>query len=195
MNTKNKIGKLFIISAPSGAGKTSISKEVINRIGKTFNLSKVVTFTSRPPRDREINGKDYNFLSPEKFQEYAKKGHFLESTQYNHKMYASPASIKDNLENNKSLILVVDKDGAKAASKKIPEATTIWITIPRINDLKHRMEKRGESQSEIEKRLTLANVEITEESKHHFFKYHVMNEHFDNAVQDVIKIITDEMNK
>ncbi|HBS48165.1 TPA: guanylate kinase [Candidatus Dependentiae bacterium] len=194
MNNQNKKGKLIIISAPSGAGKTSLSREIIKRIGPKFNVSKVITYTSRHPRPGEVNGVDYHFISPEKFKEYAQSGNFLESTNYSDKMYASPSSIESDLNFGKSFILVLDREGAKHVAKLIPSSVMIWITVPSIDELKIRMEKRGgESPHQIEKRLEMAEEEIKEEEKQRAFKYHLVNKNFDESLQDLTAIITQEL--
>ena len=195
MVPQNKRGKLFVVSAPSGAGKTTLANEVIRRTGKAYNISKVTTYTSRPPRNGEQNSKSYNFISPEKFSEYEGNGLFLETTEYNGKKYGSPASILTELEIGKSFILVVDLPGAKTVSSTVDDTILIWIDAPCIETLRNRMKKRNtETEKQINARLKLAKEEMKEaHQKQRLFKYHIVNEVFDNAATELETIIKDEL--
>src|SRR5580698_9904346 len=87
------VGKLFIISAPSGGGKTTITQEVIARLGEKCHIQRAINYTSRPPRDNEVNGIDYHFITPEDFINKKASGFFLETTYYDNNYYGSPVSI------------------------------------------------------------------------------------------------------
>ena len=106
-------GKLFVVSAPSGAGKTTIVNFIVERYGHYFNLSRVVTYTTKKPHKSEKNGLDYYFVSKEEFEQKAKEDFFIEySTAYGH-YYGSPFHIVHDLDIGKSYILVIDQNGAK----------------------------------------------------------------------------------
>lgn len=186
-------GKLFIISAPSGTGKTSLIKETLKRLNNN-KISKVITYTARPPRPNEINGEDYYFISASEFNDKQSKNFFLESTDYLEKQYASPASILDDLELGLSKILIVDRTGAKNISKVNCQKVLIWIEPPNMQSLKNRLAKRAtESHKQIEKRLNVAQTEMDEEKEQRLFEYHIINDIFEDSVTTLMEIINNEL--
>ncbi len=187
---RNK-GRLFIVAAPSGAGKTSVVTNVISKLKQTIPIERVVTFTTRPQRPGEVNYLDYNFLTEEEFLKKQNENYFLETTKYNGYYYGSPKSIIQDLKNGKSVILITDTAGANNFKKNIvTDAITIWITVPNIHELRKRLEKRHtESPEVVDKRLEIARHEIEKEAKEKNFNYHVENNKLDDAVLDIIKII------
>lgn len=186
----NKNGKLFIISAPSGAGKTSVTMKVIEKLKNIIPIKKVITYTTRPPRPGEINGIDYHFISTQDFLKNKSAGFFLETTNYANSFYGSPSYIINDLKNGQSFVIVTDMAGAKNFKKNImPDAVTIWITVSDGQELRKRLEKRGDPKEVIEKRLKLALEESALEAKEKTFNYHVKNDVFEQAVDEVIKII------
>lgn len=193
MKNKGRLlkGRLFIIAAPSGAGKTSVVTKVISKLSPFIPIERVITFTTRPVRPNEIDGVDYYFLSQEEFLKRKKNDFFLETTMYNGYYYGSPISIIQDMKNGKSFIIITDPAGADNFKKNImPDAVTIWITISDIQELRRRLEKRKTDSPEVvEKRLELARHEIEREAKEKIFNYHVQNNNLDDAVDDVIKII------
>jgi guanylate kinase len=184
-------GCIFIITAPSGAGKTSVTTNVISKLKGIIPIEKVITITTRPKRVGEVNGVDYVFLSNEEFLKREKTGFFLETTKYNENYYGSPASIVQDMKNGKSFIIITDTVGAINFKKNIiPDAVTIWITVPDIEELRKRLEKRKtDSREVIEKRLKIAKEDMEREANENQFDYHVQNNNLDQAVDDVIKII------
>ena len=190
---KNR-GKLFIVSAPSGAGKTSLIKEALKRLNK-YKISKVITYTVRQPRTGEVNGIDYHFITKEDFTNKISENFFLESTDYIGKLYASPISTLDDLELGESKVLIVDRQGAKSLAKINKDSVYIWITPPNISDLKKRLLKRGtESSAQIEVRLKAAHEEMEEEVRHRIFQYHVINDVFEDSINSIISIIESVIN-
>lgn len=190
----NKNGKLFIISASSGAGKTSIATTVIEKLKNTIPISKVITYTTRNPRPEEINGIDYNFISTQDFLKKETAGFFLETTKYTNQYYGSPSSIIQDLKKGKSFIIVTDMAGAINFKHNImPNAITIWITVSDTQELRKRLEKRGDPSDIIEKRLKLTSEETRKESREKYFDYHVENDIFDQAVAQVIEIIKNNL--
>jgi guanylate kinase len=191
----SKKGKLFIIAAPSGGGKTSVALGAVNYFKNIISIEKVITFTTRQPRKNEISGQDYHFVSIDEFRELKNRGEFLETTQYNENFYASPASIISGLKNGKSFIMITDVAGAKNFKHEIiPDAVTIWITIPSLAILQQRLEKRNtESKEVLAKRLKMAESEMAQENREHFFQYHVLNDKLEKAIQEVVLIIKKEL--
>lgn len=194
MNTipHKKQGKLFVISAPSGAGKTTVSQAVLNNCQKNIILKKVITYTTRTPRPGEISGKDYYFLSRDEFKRYESQGFFLETTEYAGNYYGSPTSILDDLARGISYLMVTDRPGALVIKKLVPDALLIWISIPSIETLRSRLENRKTDLPDvIEKRLLLAQQEIDQESQEQCFDAHIINENFEQTVNQVLQIILD----
>ena len=188
-------GKLFIVSAPSGAGKTSLIDEILTRLQPRYVIDRVVTYTSRDARPGECEGVDFCYVSPKEFEKRVQEGFFLEwSKAYEH-YYGSPTSVKDDLKNGNSRILVIDRVGAKQVLKHVSEAVTVWIHTPSIDILRQRLMRRGaNSLSQIEKRIELARKELQDEEANRVYTYHVLNGDFDKAAKDLEEIFVKELN-
>lgn len=196
MANNKKNGLLFVISAPSGAGKTTVTNEVVKKLTPEFNISKVRTTTTRPPRPGEINGKDYDFISIQEFEKREKEGLFLETTKYSGELYGSPASILTEIQKGKSFIIVTDLPGVHELKKTVSTATFIWITVPSINELKNRLLKRETTdKNHVEKRLKLAEDEIKEAQKPRLFDFHVVNDIFEQTIEEISELIKEQLNK
>lgn len=190
-----KIGRLFIVSAPSGAGKTSLTNYVVQALSPQFDISKIITYTTRPPREGEVSGIDYHFISRPEFERKKAAGQFLETTEYNGNFYASPRSIIDDLNHGKSFFLVLDRPGAKNVKNLIENPVLIWLSVPNEQTLKERIINRGtESQEILEQRLALAQQELQDEQSDPTFPHHVINNNFEQAAQEIIDIIKKELN-
>ncbi len=195
MNQKQH-GKLFVIAAPSGAGKTSLVTHALERIKKETPLKRIITYTTRHPRAGEVSGVDYFFLSHDDFEKKKADGFFLETTSYDGKSYGSPQSIVDDLALGASYVIITDRVGAKTLHQAYPDSVLIWITPPSIEILRQRLMKRGESNPQhIERRVALAHEEMEEEHKHggRVFKYHLVNDNFEHALESLIAIFQDEI--
>ena len=196
MLKNNEKGKLFIVAGPSGAGKTTIVKEAIKRLSNDFYISKVATYTCRTPRDGEIDGADYHFLTPEEFAKKEKDGFFLETTKYNGHPYGSPASVLSDIELGKSFVVVTDIEGVKNFTHLHNGATFIWISTPDIKELKRRLLKRNSPHSsQLEERLNLAEEEMKEAQKSRLFNFHLVNDNFEQAVNELELLIKDKLSK
>src|SRR3990167_753346 len=135
MNGKNRQGKLFVLSGPSGVGKTTLAAMLFARLGKSHNLSRVITYTTKSPRVGEQNGVDYHFITVPEFESKLLSGFFIEySKSYGH-YYGSPRSILLDLKQGKSLLLVVDQTGACNIKRQFVQAILIWIAPPSIHEL------------------------------------------------------------
>lgn len=186
-------GQIFIIAAPSGAGKTTVSNQAIKNLTPKVDISKVITYTTRHPRPTEINGQDYNFIDFQDFKQKEKNHFFLETTEYSGALYGSPRDIVDKISLGKSFIIITDLAGVKEYKKLIPEAIFIWLTIPNIDTLKERLIKRGDDKNKIEKRLELATLELKEADHNKIFNYFIVNNIFDKTVQSLCEIIEQEL--
>lgn len=183
-------GKIFVVSGPSAAGKTTVVEEALKRLSKDMEISRVVTYTSRPPRENEIDGKDYVFISGQEFDQKEKEGFFLETAEYAGHRYGSPIVPQEDLELGKSFLYVVELEGAKSIKKLFRDAFFIWIEPPDMIILKARLKKRGtESQPDFEKRVARAEKEIKEAHKIRLFDYVLVNDLFERAVEEFVLLV------
>lgn len=183
--------KLFVISAPSGAGKTSVVNQVIKELNPVTPIERVITYTTKAPRVTEQNNQDYNFLSVQEFQNKINQGFFIEWSKAYHNYYGSPKYIIDQL-NERSYILVVDRLGAESLKKVIdPELVSfIWIKVHDLSVLRERLIKRNtETLDQIEKRIQISFSEIEQELKTPLFDDYIYNVKFDQAVADLKDLI------
>lgn len=176
MSGKNRHGKLFIISGPSGVGKTTLANAMLARLGKSHNVSRVITYTTKSPRAGEQAGVDYHYLSIPEFQAKLASGFFIEYSQAYGNYYGSPKSVINELKKGKSFILVVDQVGAHHIKHQYAGAVLIWIMPPSLADLVTRLANRAtDSSIDMHKRLMLAQQEIANEEKNRFFDYVIEN--------------------
>jgi guanylate kinase len=183
-------GKLFVISAPSGAGKTTLVQHSLERLRESCVISRVVTYTTKEPREGEaVQGVDYHFISQAEFEKKIGEGFFIEwSSAYGH-YYGSPSSLVEYMAKGHSFILIVDRAGAGRIKEAIPEAVLIWIYTSSIEVLKKRLIARGgDSPEQIEKRLALAVSEIEQETVRPSYNFHVLNEDFYESVEKLCEI-------
>lgn len=182
-------GQIIVISAPSGAGKGTIIKELLKNDNKTRWLS--VSATSRAPREGEQEGINYYYLTEEDFKKKIREDYFLEYTNYAGNYYGTPKEyIKEKVEKGIDVILEIEIEGAMNVKRLIPEAMFIFIMPPSLKDLVKRLKGRGtESNEKIIKRFHEAYKEINEVTK---YNYVVVNDEIDQAVDKIESIIKAE---
>ena len=141
------MSKLFIVVAPSGAGKTTLVEAVLKNPLVGSRLQKIITYTTRAPRDKEIHGQDYYFISEAEFEEKIEANFFIEHSFVYNKYYGSSCSDMNKADEDKenSLIAILDFSGAKEVKKRIPAAITIFIEPPSFSVLEQRILKRQAS--------------------------------------------------
>jgi guanylate kinase len=179
---KDKIkGTLFIVSAPSGAGKTSLLSRCLN---DNPHLSLSVSHTTRAPREGEQDGKEYHFVDTQAFESMASEGHFLESAQVFGNYYGtSHIEAENQLNEGKDVVLEIDWQGAQQVRKQFKETVSIFIVPPSLSVLKQRLTDRGLDDDEvIQARLSEAREEI---SHYLEFDYLVVNDDFENAAKEL----------
>lgn len=187
-------GTLFVVSAPSGAGKTTLINSILADLKSEFALERVITYTTKEPREGEVPGKDYHYISKDQFEMKVKEGFFLEwSTDYR-AYYGTPADIRPALELGTSQILVIDRRGAQQVLAQIPEAVLIWLHTIDLAVLEQRLRNRGtESEGQIVYRISRAKIEIEAEYSKRLYAYHILNDVFDEAFMQLKSIMIDEM--
>jgi guanylate kinase len=175
--SKRQPGLLMVVSAPSGAGKTSICREILRRFP---NVRFSVSYTTRPPRPGERIGKDYEFISVEEFRERIDRGEFAEWVENYGQLYGTSKETMDAfLTQGYDLILDIEPRGAKAIREHYPRGVFIFILPPSLSDLKSRLSLRGESAAVMERRLRSSLDEIREAL---WYDYIVFNETLEEAV-------------
>ena len=184
-------GKLFVITAPSGAGKTSLIDAVMHD-DQTLKLS--ISYTTRAPRKGEKNGVDYHFVDDRQFLERKARGEFLESAEVHGYRYGtSKMVITEALQKGEDLILEIDWQGARQVRGIYPQSIGIFILPPSVEELERRMRSRGQVAEEvIRRRVEAARDELTHAGE---FKYAIINNHFDTAKQELADIIRKERAK
>jgi len=178
------MANLFIVSAPSGCGKTSLVKALINDVP---GISVSVSHTTRKPRPGEVNGKNYHFVSKDVFDTMIQENAFVEYAKVFDNYYGSSRkSIQDEISNNKDVILEIDWQGAKQI-KENEAALSIFILPPSKEALHSRLQNRDQdSQDVIDKRMSEAEAEMC-----HFYEFDfvIINDNFDSALNDLKHII------
>ena len=180
--------KLFVISSPSGGGKTSLINKLFED-SRSANFEKSISDTSRQKRQGDLEGKDYYFLSEKDFKDKIKKEEYVEyATVFGNFYGTSKEEIKTKY-NNSNLILELDWQGAYAIKELFDDAKLIFLVPPSLDNLKQRLIKRNlDSSEEIENRLSEAKKEI---SKSEMYDYLVLNDDFDKAFEDLSQILFD----
>ena len=179
-----KKGLCIVVSAPSGSGKSTICRRLL---AACPDMEFSVSFTSRPPRPNEIDGKDYHFVSREDFQRRIDRGAFVEWVENYGEFYGtSGPALQDLLRRGKDLLLDIEPRGAKEMKKKFQEGVFVFVLPPSLDELLKRLQKRGhETPEAIQKRFAQAASELEEVL---WYDYAVMNEDLDTAVGQLIAI-------
>lgn len=174
-------GTLYIISAPSGTGKGTIVAELLRSDPSIFFS---VSATTRSPREGEVHGVNYLFISREEFLKTAESGGMLEYAEFCENFYGTPKKpVTDALEAGRDVILEIETVGAMKVMQSVPEAVSIFILPPSIAELRHRLEVRGtETKEVIDKRISEARAEIEKALN---YEYVVVNDDLEKAIDDV----------
>ncbi len=180
-------GRLYVVSAPSGAGKTSLVKALMER-EPVIQFS--ISYTTRTPRPNEVPGRDYHFVAPERFQQMVDDGEFLEHARVFDNSYGTGVrTVQEALRNGEQLLLEIDWQGARQVRERLPEARSIFILPPSRGALEARLKHRStDSASVIERRLRDAAHDIAHWSE---FDYVVINDQFERAIVDLQSIVHD----
>lgn len=187
---KSKRGLLFVVSAPTGAGKTTLVTKALPILQEQFAISRIVTYTTRAQRPGEIHGQDYQFVTKAEFISLQMSNFFVETTQYHDNLYGSPKDFLPRLPQGESFIAITDRAGLVFYKNLCPEAVCIWITSPSLEVLAKRLASRGsESPASLKHRLQLAEVEMIAEHNTPLCTHHIVNDNIDHAVATLIRVI------
>jgi guanylate kinase len=184
MTPSPREGVLYIVSAPSGAGKTSLVKALL-KTDPAIRLS--VSYTTRAPRPGETDGRDYHFVGRHQFEAMLAEGEFLEHAEVYGNFYGtSKGSIARDLNAGHDILLEIDWQGAEQVKQHFPQSASIFILPPSFNTLRTRLLGRGQDSEEvIERRLAAAAHDVAHAGA---FDYIIVNDDFDHALQDLVAI-------
>ena len=187
MSSKDR-GLLFIVSAPSGAGKTTLVERLVEQVP---NLKMSRSYTSRRAREGEVDGVDYNFVTKDRFEAMARAGEFLEWADVFGNLYGTSASDTDRaLKSGADLVLVIDVQGARRVRSRGIETTAVFVLPPSLGVLEERLRGRSkDSEEAIQRRLAVAREEV-----HAFVEYDfvVVNDDITSAVDRLRGIVLAE---
>ena len=157
----NKVGRIFVVSSPSGGGKTTLAGRLLDRDSR---LVRSISMTTRQPRAGEKEAQDYFFVSKEEFDRIKERDGFLESATVFGYQYGTPkAFVDEKRREGKDVLLLIDVQGAMSVKKTFPEAVLIFINPPSISELERRLRERAtDSEETIQKRLKIAHRELSE---------------------------------
>ncbi|MBF0209442.1 MAG: guanylate kinase [Desulfamplus sp.] len=186
---KSKRGKIFVVSAPSGAGKTTLCTKILDRFKE---LAYSVSHTTREPRAGEKDGVDYFFITTDEFKKKIEQNLWAEWAEVHGNFYGTSLKfIEDSIAKGRDLLLDIDVQGAKQFKASFPEAITIFIMPPSIETLQERLIKRGkDSDSIIEKRIKNAANEIAQSS---FYEHIIVNDDLNLAEHKMVELIASKI--
>jgi guanylate kinase len=177
-------GVLFVVSAPSGAGKTTLCKELVTTV---TGVHPSISYTTRTPRPGEMHGQDYYFVDEQGFQAMAERNDFAESARVYGHFYGTPRqALMDMLEKGLDVLLEIDTQGAMQIKKKFSDGVYIYILPPSIDALRARLIQRGDAPEEIQRRMQKARQEIL---NYREYDYIVRNEDLKQASQELQAIV------
>lgn len=178
-------GNLFIVTAPSGAGKTSLVGALL---ADDPHVKLSISCTTRTPRPGEVDGVDYRFVTNAEFLQMLEAGEFLESAEVHGSRYGTSQKwVEEQLQAGEDILLEIDWQGAAQVRKLFPNTVSIFILPPSVEELEHRLNKRGQDSAEvIAVRVANAREEISHVAE---FDYVIINDRFDAALQDLQAIV------
>lgn len=180
-------GKLIVVSGPSGAGKSTLIRAALDAVPE---LAYSVSATTRPPREGEVNGRDYIFLSREEFERWIGAGYFLEWAEYSGNLYGTPEHRVDELlDSGLSVILEIELQGARKVREQRPDAKMVFVRAPSLEENRRRLEGRATETSEaLETRMTTAIREVAALDE---FDYEVVNGDREQARREIIQTMNE----
>ncbi|MDQ4063468.1 MAG: guanylate kinase [Actinomycetota bacterium] len=180
-------GRLIVVSGPSGAGKSTLIREALEAVPE---LAYSVSATTRQPRDGEVDGRDYVFLSREEFEKWIQEGRFLEWAEYSGNLYGTPEQRVDELlRSGRSVILEIELQGARLVRKNRPDAVMVFVRAPSLEETRKRLRGRAtEDEEALEARMTTAIQEVAARDE---FDREVVNGDREQARDDMMRTMRD----
>ena len=181
-------GRLLVVSGPSGTGKSSIVKELLEQLGIEFSVSA----TTRLPRPGERHGVHYNFVSRRDFESMIEDDELLEWAEYNNRFYGTPAApVEEALADGRDILLDIEIQGVRQVREKKPDAITYFIAPPSLEELERRLRRRGDtSEEDIEDRLEIARSQMEEAED--LFDHILVNDNLEQAIEEMLRLVTPE---
>jgi guanylate kinase len=182
-------GKVFVITGPSGVGKGTLIKQLLEAAPE---LELSVSATTREPRPGEVDGRDYHFLGPEEFQHRVAAGEFLEHATYTGNRYGTlRESVEERLRAGRSVVLEIEVQGARQVRAAMPEAVLIFIAPPDPEALRERLQGRGTDSAEaIARRLRTAELELAAQVE---FPHVIVNDDVQDSASQLEKLVRDQL--
>ena len=186
-----KPGKLIVISGPSGAGKTSICRALLERVP---NTSWSVSATTRPMRPGDVNGESYEFVTAEEFARREAEGEFLESAEYVGHRYGTPRRpVEEAVGRGENVVLEIDVQGGMQVAARMPESVRVFVLPPSPESLRARLEgRRTEAEEQLVKRLAEADGEIATARDSGCYQHFVVNDILETTIEEVRRIVLEE---
>ncbi|WP_373976208.1 guanylate kinase [Chitinibacter sp. SCUT-21] len=178
-------GNLFVVTAPSGAGKTTL---VAALLAADANVQLSISYTTRAPRAGEVDGKDYHFVERAEFERMIAAGELLEHAEvYGNYYGTSQVWINDVIQNGRDILLEIDWQGAQQVRRLFPDAIGLFVLPPSLETLENRLRNRGKDSEEvIAKRMAVAREECSHVDE---FDFVIVNGHIDDAVRDIVAVV------
>ncbi len=179
-------GRLIVVSGPSGAGKSTLIRASLDGVPQ---LAYSVSATTRKPREGEVDGRDYIFLTRDEFEDWIEAGRFLEWAEYSNNLYGTPEHrVNELLDQGYSVILEIELQGARKVRQKRPDAVMVFVRTPSLEETRRRLEGRATETSEaLESRMETAVKEVAARDE---FDYEIINGDPERAREDMISLMT-----
>lgn len=187
---QSKTGRLFILSAPSGTGKTTLCRRILSAFP---DMRYSVSYTTRPPRNGETEGEDYHFISREKFEQMIRENKWAEWAKVHENYYGTSAVLLEKeLSEGHDVLLDIDVHGARQIIKRFAESVPVFIMPPTMDELYRRLKKRGSDRPEsIEKRLRAARQEMACRNE---YRHVIVNDDLEETVEKLAALIKEYRN-